>query len=94
MKLLIVLFAFVCLSCSSNIFVVDEAGHPVPKATVIPLSRSFSWPAVLTDEEGSVYVHQDIPTIETIRVYKVGYETPDPVNYELPKPITVVLKRR
>lgn len=93
MKLLVGLLALVVASCSPNIFVIDEAGNPVPDATVVPLTRSFSWPAVKTDKKGSVYVHQDIPTVETFRVYKTGYQTPDPVNYDLPKPITVVLKK-
>ncbi len=94
MKSLIALFALVCASCSSNVYVVDEAGTPLPNATIVPLARSFSWPPVLTDKKGSAHIHQDIPTVETLRVYKVGYETPDPVRYDLPKPITVVLKRR
>lgn len=94
MKFILALVAFVGVSCSSNILVVDEAGNPVPDATVVPLSRGFSWPSVKTDEKGGAFVHQDIPTVETVRVYKTGYETPDAVNYDLPKPITVVLKRR
>lgn len=93
MRSLIALFALVCASCSPNIYVVDEAGQPIANATVVPLARSFSWPPVMTDEKGSVYVHQDIPTIESLRVYKIGYETPNAVNYDLPKPITVVMKK-
>ena len=93
MRTIFAFIAFVCTSCSSNIFVVDQAGRPVADAAVVPLSRSFSWPAKRTDDKGGVFIHQDIPTIDSIRVYKTGYQTPPAVNYSLPKPITVVLRK-
>lgn len=94
MKILLAFLALLSASCSNNIFVVDQTGLAIPNATVVPLSRSFSWPPKKTDEDGGVYVHQDIPTIDSLRVYKTGYKTPPPVNYHLPKPITVVLKKK
>lgn len=94
MKTFGALLALVCTSCSSNIVVVDQAGRPVPDAAVVPLSRSFSWPAKRTDDKGGVFIHQDIPTIDSIRVYKTGYRTSPAVNYNLPKPIKVVLEKK
>jgi len=94
MKALLALFSLVAASCSSNILVVDESGSPVPDATVIPLSRGFSWPGSKTDKNGGVHIHQDIPTIQNIRAFKTGYKPSELVNYNLPKPITVVLQSR
>ncbi len=93
MKFLLGFLALVCASCSSTIFVVDEAGRPVEDAKVIPMSRGFDWPAKITDEKGGALVHQDVPTIDYVRVSKMGYRPHPLVNFNLPKPITVVLKK-
>ncbi len=89
----LLLVAIVCASCSPNVFVVDQNGTPIPFAQIRPQTRSFNWPVVETDEKGSAFVHQDLPTIEYLHVSKMGYRSPPPVNYRLPKPITVVLVR-
>lgn len=94
MKILSAVLSLVAASCSSNIFVVDEAGQPIQNATVVPLSRGFNWPKKTTGKDGGVYVHQDIPTIDTVRAYKTGYQPSELVNYSLPKPITITLRRR
>ena len=93
MKSLLGVLALVCTSCSPTIFVVDEAGRPIEDAKVVPMSRSFNWPPKVTDERGGVLVHQDVPTIDYVQVSKMGYHIHPPVNFNLPKPITVVLKR-
>lgn len=90
---LLSIIALVCASCSPNVFVVDEQGNPIADAQIRPQSRGFNWPPVTTDKKGSAHIHQDLPTIETLHVFKMGYRSPAPVNYNLPKPITVVLKR-
>lgn len=94
MRALLALLSLMAASCSSNIIVVDEAGTPIQDATVIPLSRGISWQPSKTNKNGGVHIHQDIPTIHNIRAYKVGYVPSELVNYNLPKPITVVLKKR
>ncbi len=93
MKAVLFLACLLLASCSSNILVVDEAGLPIQDATVVPLSRGFSWPSKRTGDDGGVFIHQDIPTIETVRAYKTGYQPSEMVNYNLPKPITVVLRK-
>ncbi len=93
-KIALCLFSIVSVSCSPNVFVVDEAGNPIVDAQIRPLTRSFNYPPVATDKKGSAHIHQDLPTIENLLVSKKGYVTPAPVNYNLPKPITVVLKRK
>lgn len=93
MKALLCLLPSLLAACSPNILVVDEAGSPVPNATVVPLSRGFSWPSKRTSDDGGVFIHQDIPTIENIRAYKIGYQPSEMVNYDLPKPITIVLRK-
>lgn len=94
MKIALALLSLVIASCSSNIYVVDEAGQPVAGAMVKPLSRGFSWPGKTTGKDGGVHIHQDIPTIESVRAYKAGYEPSEMVNYGLPKPITITLRKR
>jgi hypothetical protein len=93
MKALLLLASLFLVSCSSNILVVDEAGLPIKDATVVPLSRGFSWPTKRTGKDGGVFIHQDIPRIESVRAYKTGYQPSERVNYELPKPITITLRR-
>ena len=93
-KLTILLVAILSASCSHNVLVVDESGTPLSDAQIRPLTRSFNYPPVATDAKGTAFIHQDIPTVETLLVSKNGYITPPPVNYNLPKPITVVLKRQ
>lgn len=94
MKVALASLSLIIASCSSNIYVVDEAGQPISGATVKPLSRGFAWPDKKTGKDGGVFVHQDIPTIDTVRAYKVGYHPSEMVNYSLPKPITITLRRR
>jgi hypothetical protein len=93
MRFLLGILALLCSSCSPTVFVVDEAGRPIEDAKVVPMSRSFNWPPKETDKEGGVLVHQDLPTIEYLLVSKVGYRNQPLVNFNLPKPITVVLKK-
>lgn len=93
MRSLLGVLALVCTSCSPTVFVVDEAGSPIKDAKVVPMSRSFNWPPKVTDKKGSVLVHQDVPTIDYVQVSKMGYSNHPPVNFNLPKPITVVLKK-
>ena len=93
MKFLLGFPVLICASCSSTIFVVDEAGQPIEGAKVIPISRGFDWPAKITDKKGGVWVHQDVPTIDYLRVSKMGYRSHPLVNFNLPKPINVVLKK-
>ncbi len=93
MKALFCLLTSLLTACAPNILVVDEAGSPVPDATVVPLSRGFSWPSKRTGNDGGVFIHQDIPTIENVRAYKTGYQPSEMVNYDLPKPITIVLQK-
>ena len=93
MKALVGLLALVLASCSPNILVVDENGAPIQGADVTPMSRSFSWPSKKTKKNGGAFIHQDIPRIESVRVSKMGYFPKPPVDYNLPKPITVVLQR-
>lgn len=93
-KLFLLLVVAVSASCSPNVYVVDESGNPLADAQIRPLTRSFNYPSVATDEKGSAFIHQDLPTIETLLVSKQGYRPLPPVNYNLPKPITVVLKKK
>ncbi len=93
MKFLFGFLALVCTSCSPTVFVVDEAGQPIEDARVIPMSRGFDWPAKMTNEKGGVFVHQDVPAIDSVRVSKEGYRSHPLVNFNLPKPVTVVLER-
>ncbi|MDB4478264.1 hypothetical protein N9013_03525 [Akkermansiaceae bacterium] len=93
MRSLFGILALVCSSCSPTVFVVDEAGRPIEDAKVIPMSRSFNWPPKETDENGGVLVHQDLPTIDYLQISKAGYRNHPLVNFNLPKPITVVLKK-
>ncbi len=97
-KISFLAFAFISVflgtSCSPNVFVVDESGKPLEDAYIRPLTRSFNYNPISTGAKGSAYIRQDLPTIETLLVSKSGYLTADPVNFNLPKPITVVLKKR
>ena len=92
-KLLILATALVSASCSHNVFVVDESGNPIEDAQIRPLTRSYSNPPVRTGSKGSAYIRPDLPPIESLHVAKAGYLIPDAVNFGLPKPITVVLKK-
>ena len=93
MKLLLCILSLICASCSDTILVVDESGMPIEGAQVRPMSRGFDWPSTLTNAKGGAFVHQDVPTIDFVRISKDGYRPHPPVNFELPKPITVVLQR-
>jgi len=93
MKTLLALLSLALASCSPNVFVVDQNGTPLEDAEIRPQARSFSYPAVKTDAKGSAFIHQDLPTIETLHVWKNGYRSPSPVSFDLPKPITVVLNK-
>ncbi len=93
-SLLTLSLALLLTSCSSNVFVVDESGNPLKDAQIRPLTRSFNYNPVATDAKGSAFIRKDLPTIEYLLVSKSGYVTPPPVNFDLPKPITVVLKKR
>lgn len=86
--------ALLLASCSSNVFVVDEAGTPLEDAQIRPLTRSFNYNPVATDAKGSAFIRKDLPTIEYLLVSKSGYITPSPINFDLPKPITVVLRKK
>jgi len=88
------LLALALTSCSHNVFVVDQNGNPVEDAQIRPQARSFSYPPVTTNAKGSAFIHQDLPTTETLHVWKMGYQSPSPVNFDLPKPIKVVLQKR
>jgi len=92
-KSLILATALVSASCSHNVFVVDEFGTPLEDAQIRPLTRSFSHTPIKTGKNGSAFLRQDHPPIESLHVAKAGYLIPDAVNFALPKPITVVLKK-
>ena len=93
MKFLLCLLPLALVACSPNIVVVDESGAPIQGAAVIPMARSFSWEAKKTGKNGGVFVHQDIPRIENFRVIKPGYLPHPVINFDLPKPIMVTLRR-
>ncbi len=82
------------ISCGKNVYVVDQDGNPLERAQVRPQTRSYNKPPLYTDKNGGVTVIKDVPPIEYLHVAKVGYHSPDPVNFQLPKPITVVLTKK
>lgn len=93
-KLTILLIAIASASCSHNLFVIDENGKPIPDAQIRPLARSITYNSTATGEKGSAFIRKDHPPIESLLISKKGYITPSPVNFGLPKPITVVLKKK
>ena len=93
-KLCLLLVASVGASCTHNLRVIDEAGNPVEDAQVRRMTRSFNHPPTSTNAKGTARIRKDLPTIEALHISKIGYITPTPVNFDLPKPITVVLKKR
>ena len=91
---LVALLGFLVASCTPNVLVVDENGAPIENARIIPAARSLTYPPVATDEKGEAFVRQDMPTIEYLHVFMTGFEPARDINYGLPKPIQVVLKRQ
>jgi len=95
MKLLplVALLVFLLASCTPNVRVVDENGSPISNARIIPAGLSLTYPPVATDENGEATIRQNYPSIQYLHVFMTGYEPARDVNYDLPKPIEVVLKR-
>lgn len=88
------LIGLLIASCSPNVRVVDEAGSPISNARIIPAARSLTYPPIATNDQGEAFVRQDMPTIEYLHVFMTGFEPARDVNFALPKPIEIVLKRQ
>jgi len=93
-KSILLAIAIGSASCSSNVIVVDQVGNPIKDAQIRALTRSFNYDPVATNAKGKARIRQWHPPVETLHVSKIGYHTPPPVNFLLPKPITVVLEER
>ncbi len=93
MKFLILSLAALLAACSPNVYVVDENGSPLEDVRIIPLSRSLQHKAVFTNAKGEAKVTQDMPYVTGLHVAKPGYVIPPEVNFDLPKPIRLVLKK-
>ena len=88
-----IITATLLASCTPNVRVVDVDGSPIANARIIPAARSITYPAVATNENGEAFIHQDMPTIEYLHVFMTGYLPSRDVNFDLPKPIEVVMRR-
>ncbi|YCM44760.1 carboxypeptidase-like regulatory domain-containing protein [Verrucomicrobiaceae bacterium 227] len=91
---LIALLALLLASCTPNVRVVDENGAPISNARIIPAARSLTYPPVATNANGEATIQKNIPTIEYLHVFMTGFEPARDINFDLPKPIEVVLKRQ
>jgi hypothetical protein len=90
---LIALLGFMMVSCTPNVRVIDESGAPIENARIIPAGLSLTYPPVATDEKGEAIIRQNYPNIQYLHVFMTGFQPARDVNWALPKPIEVVLKR-
>lgn len=77
----------------SDVVVVDEQGKPIPNATVEPVTPSFNYGPITTDENGQVNLPSSVQEIWWVNVSARGYETASHVDARRPKPITIALRK-
>ncbi|MDB6071505.1 MAG: carboxypeptidase regulatory-like protein [Verrucomicrobiales bacterium] len=76
-----------------DVIVLDNAGSPVARAEVEPVSASINYKPVLTNSKGHARFGPEFQKREWFNVGKDGYAPHAFVNISGPKPVRVILTK-